>query len=102
MAITPRNQRSNAQRRRRLRARFGEEGVTWRGPACQRIEQRGSGVRASVTAWVRLCVRERENPGGLAGPVSLLGQNRSADLFPFLYSFSFSNLTFWNGFQMNS
>src|SRR3954471_8292651 len=67
-----------------VRARnLGKTMTTWTGPACQRIEQRGSGVRASVTPWVRLRVRERErgDPGGLVGLDLLLGSNPSAGPF---------------------
>ena len=103
MAITPQNQRSNGQRRRRLRARFGEEGVDVDGAQLSAREpERGWGPGVSNSLGASARERERENPGGLAGLVSQLGQNSSASPFPFLYSFSFSNLIFWNDFQMNS
>ena len=59
----------------------------------------------SVSELVAVLTRERrkgKTPGGLDGPVSLLGQISAARPFSFVSFFSFSNSIFWNDFDMNS
>src|SRR3954465_4678879 len=83
--ITPRNQRSNGQRRRAPREIWGKTMMAWTGPVCQRIKKRGSGVRVSATLGVLLRVREeKRGPGWLVGLLLLMGQIGNVGPFSFL------------------
>ena len=59
-------------------------------------------MSATLGVLLRMREREREDPGGLAGLDLLMGSNSGAGPFYFLYSFSISDLIFWNEFQMIS
>ena len=70
--------------------------------SAKRAERRWGLVVSDCLGALARASGERNGPGGLAGPVLLLGWNPGAGPFLILSPFSFSVSIFWIDFQMNS